>query len=248
MMRAHPRFRRFLSGTRPLLRRLRAWFHRPRMAISSTTSELSFTGNNSDSTAYALTGLRYDAATWLTVVQIDSSGDETTLTDGVEYNLGGTGSTGAGTLTSTTGNEIPATDTLRVTRNVPLTQATELENDVPLDHDGIETALDKGAMIDQDLDRRIDDKIGALVTNASMTSGSYATSFGWAVGSGYAEATFGGVGGLTATGAAFTAKGTGVYAITINCIDAGESIIISADGSVSIGSTIAANFRTALGI
>lgn len=245
MMRAHPRFRRFLSGTRPLLRRLRAWFHRPRMAISSTTSELSFTGNNSDSTAYALTGLRYDAATWLTVVQIDSSGDETTLTDGVEYNLGGTGSTGAGTLTSTTGNEIPATDTLRVTRNVPLTQATELENDVPLDHDALETALDKGAMIDQDLDRRIDDKIGV---ERVISSGSQAFVTGFESGSDYATATFGSFGGLVATGAVFAAKGTGFIAITINCIDAGESIVISADGSVSIGSTIAANFRTALGL
>lgn len=219
------------------------------MALSSTTTELSFTGNNSDSTAYALTGLRYDDAAWLTVVQIDSSGDETTLTNGVEFNLGGTGSTGAGTLTSTTGNEIPATDNLRVTRNVPFTQSTDLENDVPLDHDAVEALFDKLVMISQDLDRRLDDKLEAAINNlAPLAQGSNACYARWENGSNYTQATFGSFAGLTAIGADFSGKGTGVIVFNVSCNDISEALTIYADGSVSIGPTIAANIVTALGL
>lgn len=125
------------------------------MAISSTTAELTFTGNNSTSTAYALTGLRFDASSWLEVSTISSSGTVTALTLGTHYTIGGTGSTGAGTLTSTSGNAIPVSSTLRVRRATPRTQSLDLENGTAPDQPSLEAAFDKLTMISQDLANRV---------------------------------------------------------------------------------------------
>lgn len=127
------------------------------MSVSSTTSELSFTGNNSDATPYALTNLRFDDSSWLTAVQIDASGVETTLVEDTDYTIGGDGEAGTGTLTSITGSEIPATDTLRVTRNTPQTQLQDLTTTTKLPSATTEATLDKLCMMTQDLGRRVTD-------------------------------------------------------------------------------------------
>lgn len=124
------------------------------MSVSSTTASLTFTGNNSTSTAYALTGLRFDASSWLDVATISSAGVVTTLTLGTHYTLGGDGSAGTGTLTSTSGNAIPASATLRVRRNTPLTQGLDLVNGTAPDQPSLEAALDRLTLALQDASRR----------------------------------------------------------------------------------------------
>lgn len=146
------------------------------MSVSSTTASLTFTGNNSTSTAYALTGLRFDASSWLDVATISSAGVVTTLTLGTHYTLGGDGSAGTGTLTSTSGNAIPASSTLRVRRNTPLTQGLDLVNGTAPDQPSLEAALDRLTLALQDANRRttaleartmdaIDDSTATTVTD-----------------------------------------------------------------------------------
>lgn len=196
-------WQRFLTASAPFHRARKPGKVRP-MALSSTTSELSFTGNNSTSTAYALTNLRFDDAAWLTVTETDSGGTVTTLTNGVEFNLGGDGSAGTGTLTSTSGNAIPATSTLKVTRNTPATQTVDLENDVPLDHESLETQLDKQIMLVQDTQRAVSSNTSALAgfgTIATQDANSVAITGGSITGITDLAVADGGTGASTASGA-----------------------------------------------
>lgn len=121
--------------------------------ISSTTSSASFTGNASTSTPYAVP-FRFDANAWLTVERVTALGAVTSLTLGVDYTITGTGSTASASVV-TGGGAIPGTDTLRVTRNTPLTQTVSLTYAGQIPSATLEAALDKQTMAMQDLARRI---------------------------------------------------------------------------------------------
>jgi hypothetical protein len=117
------------------------------VAISSTLSTVSYTGNASTVTAYTIT-FRYDAATWLLVEQEDADGIRTTLTNGVDFTLGGDGAATTGTLVTTVA--VPATDKLIITRVTPGTQSLALSLNAPLPTPDLEAGLDKLVMQAQD--------------------------------------------------------------------------------------------------
>lgn len=123
------------------------------MSLDTTVSSLSFVGNASTSTAYALTDLRYDDPSWVVAYTVDADGAKTSLTLGTHFTLGGDGTGGAGTLTSTAGNAIPATSTLHVERATPQTQDLTLPLNSPVATPSLEAQLDQLVMVDQDLDR-----------------------------------------------------------------------------------------------
>jgi len=95
------------------------------MAISSQVSQLSFVGNGSLSTPYALADLRFDDNSWLTVEEIDEDDVITVLALGVDYTISGSGVTSSASII-TGGRAIPASSTLLVSRNTPLIQSAAL--------------------------------------------------------------------------------------------------------------------------
>ncbi len=94
------------------------------MPVSSQTSSVSYTGNASLSTPYAIT-FRYDDSAWVVVEEIDEDGVVTTLALGSDYTLTGNGVTTSGNVV-TGGGAIPATSTLRISRDTTLSQTLNL--------------------------------------------------------------------------------------------------------------------------
>ena len=122
------------------------------MAISSQTTTVSYTGNASTVTPYPVT-FRYDEAAWVTVQEIDLDGAVTTLALGSDYTLTGNGSTTTGNVV-TGGGAIPATSTLRITRDTSLTQTVSLSVNGTIPSAVIEAELDKLTMSHLDQKRR----------------------------------------------------------------------------------------------
>lgn len=123
------------------------------MSISSQTSTISYTGNASTSTPYAVP-FRYDDSSWVTVEKIDAAGVVTVLSLGTHYTLTGDGSATTGNVV-TGGGAIPNTATLRISRNTALTQTLSLVSNGRINTDALEAGLDKQTMALQDLERRI---------------------------------------------------------------------------------------------
>lgn len=140
------------------------------MAISSQTSSASYTGNASTVTPYPVT-FRYDADAWVTVEEIDEDGVVTTLALGTDYTLTGTGSTTTGNVV-TGGGAIPATSTLRISRNTALTQTLALTVNGVMPSTTIEAQLDKLVMSDLDQKRRQE---AALARSIRVPDGELAT-------------------------------------------------------------------------
>lgn len=135
------------------------------MALGSTTSSSSFTGNNSTGTAYTV-GFRFDADTDLTVTVTNAAGVITTLTDGVDYTLAGSGQ--AGTATFTTAVAYDNTNTVKCVRNSSQLQA--YTPSTPLDTTDLETAFDRTMMAVQDNRRDTDTKLDTTDIVDSLTS------------------------------------------------------------------------------
>jgi hypothetical protein len=118
------------------------------MSVSSSTSRVSFVGNNSTTTAYVVPFVFFDA-TDLSVV-VNTGGVPTTLVNGTGYTVtGGSGATGSLLTTAA----IPATSTVIITRSVPYTQLTSFTTGDRLPAASIEKALDKLTMSAQQLSR-----------------------------------------------------------------------------------------------
>jgi len=122
------------------------------MAISSQTTTVSYTGNASLVTPYPVT-FRYDASAWVVVQEIDEDGAVTTLSLGTDYTLTGNGAATTGNVV-TGGGAIPATSTLRITRDTALTQTLSLTANSAIPSATIEAQLDKLVMSDLDASRR----------------------------------------------------------------------------------------------
>jgi hypothetical protein len=122
------------------------------MAISSQTTTVSYTGNASTVTPYPVT-FRYDEAAWVVVEEIDLDGVVTTLSLGTDYTLTGTGIATTGNVV-TGGGAIPATSTLRISRNTALTQTVALAVNGVIPSATIEAEFDKLTMAQLDEKRR----------------------------------------------------------------------------------------------
>lgn len=116
------------------------------MSIESQTSSVSFDGNGSAVTAYAIP-FRFDDPAWLTATHIAEDGTETVLVDGDDYTLAGSN--------LTTAVAIVAEDTLRIDRNTPIKQTVETDSPAGAFITAVEAQLDRLTMAMIDLERRM---------------------------------------------------------------------------------------------
>jgi hypothetical protein len=120
------------------------------MAVQSDTSSISYTGNNSTSTSYAVPFVFLENA-HLKAIAKTSAGVETAVT---LTNHTGAGDVNGGTVR--TAVAVPATSTLTIFRDVPITQTTTYAEGGDFPAASHERALDKLTQITQQLDRGLD--------------------------------------------------------------------------------------------
>ena len=122
------------------------------MTVSSSTAKVSYSGNGSTQ-AFAVP-FYFLANSQLLVVLRSSTGAETTQVLGTNYTVTGAGVLTGGTVTMTAA---PASGTtLVISRNVPLTQETDLQPNDRLPAETLEQSIDKLTMITQQLDEATD--------------------------------------------------------------------------------------------
>jgi hypothetical protein len=119
------------------------------MAVQSDTSRISYAGNNSTSTSYAVPFVFLEN-THLKAIAKTSAGVESVVT---LTNHAGAGNVNGGTVR--TAVAVPATSTLTIYRDVPITQTTTYAEGGDFPAASHERALDKLTTITQQLDRRI---------------------------------------------------------------------------------------------
>lgn len=120
--------------------------------LSSTTTQQSFTGNASTSTAYAIT-FPLSSASDLVAIKT-SGGVSTTLTSGQFTFTPTTDSNGRITGGSVTTNPaIAGTDTILFKRVTPRTQTLNMVQGSRFSAEAVESALDKMTMILQEIER-----------------------------------------------------------------------------------------------
>jgi hypothetical protein len=119
------------------------------MAVQSDTSRISYAGNNSTSTSYAVPFVFLENS-HLKAIAKTSAGVESVVT---LTNHTGAGDINGGTVR--TAVAVPATSTLTIFRDVPITQTTTYAEGGDFPAASHERALDKLTTITQQLDRRI---------------------------------------------------------------------------------------------
>lgn len=136
------------------------------MTVSSSTAKVSYSGNGVTQ-AFAVP-FYFLASSQLLVVLRSSSGVETTQVLGTNYTVTGAGVLTGGTVTMTAA---PASGTtLVISRNVPLTQETDLQPNDRLPAETLEQSLDKLTMIAQQIDETFDRTLKFPVTDSSSIS------------------------------------------------------------------------------
>jgi hypothetical protein len=120
------------------------------MAVQSDTSRISYAGNNSTSTSYAVPFVFLENSHLKAIVRT-AAGVESPI---VLNNHTGAGDPNGGTVR--TAIAIPATSTLTIYREVPITQTTTYAEGGDFPAASHERALDKLTTITQQLNRRID--------------------------------------------------------------------------------------------
>ena len=121
------------------------------MAVTSATSSISYTGNNSITTSYAVPFVFLENAHLAATAKVTATGVESavTLVDHI-----GAGNTSGGNVR--TAVAVPATSTLTIFRTVPATQTTTYQEGGDFPAASHERALDKLTMLSQQAQRRAD--------------------------------------------------------------------------------------------
>lgn len=135
------------------------------MTIASSTGRIQYSGNG---TTQAFTVPFYFLAdSHLQVVLTSVASVDTVQTITTNYTVSGSGNPAGGTVTMIVA---PASgEKLTIIRSVPLTQSTDLVDNDPLPAEVLETALDKGIMIDQQIQEQLDRTIKVPVGAGSGT-------------------------------------------------------------------------------
>lgn len=120
------------------------------MAVQSDTSRIQYAGNNSTTTSYAVPFV-FQENSHLKAIARTAAGVETVVT---LTNHTGAGNVNGGTVR--TAVAVPATSTLTIYREVPITQTTIYQEGGDFPADSHERALDKLTYITQQLNRRVD--------------------------------------------------------------------------------------------
>lgn len=132
------------------------------MTVLSTTNRKSYAGDGV-TTSFSTSPVVFFDTTDLTVYAVvTATGAATTLTENTHYTV--TGGNGAAGTVNLAGGATPygapaAGYTLRIVRSLPVTQEVDLQNNDSSDAAVQEEAFDRGIMIDQQLDAKIDRSI-----------------------------------------------------------------------------------------
>jgi hypothetical protein len=120
------------------------------MAVQSDTSSISYTGNNSTTTSYAVPFVFLENAHLAATAKVTATGVETAVT---LTNHTGAGDPNGGTVR--TAVAVPATSTLNIFRTVPATQTTQYQEGGDFPAASHERALDKLTFISQQNERAV---------------------------------------------------------------------------------------------
>lgn len=120
------------------------------MAVTSATSSISYTGNYSTATSYAVPFLFLENSHLSAIAKVTASGAESVVT---LTNHTGAGDISGGTVR--TAVAVPATSTLTISRTVPATQTTSYAEGGDFPAASHERALDKLTMLGQQIARSI---------------------------------------------------------------------------------------------
>jgi hypothetical protein len=136
------------------------------MTVTAATAKISYAGNGS--TTPFSTVFRFLAnADLLVTLVVDSTGVETVQVLDTDYTVTGAGDA-SGTVTMTVA---PANgETLVISRNITITQATDYVENDPFPAETHETALDKLTMVAQQIDETVDRSITLPISTASDVS------------------------------------------------------------------------------
>ncbi len=143
------------------------------MTVSSTTNRKSYAGDGV-TTSFSTSPVVFFDTTDLTVYAVvTATGVATTLTENTHYTV--TGGNGAVGTVNTAGGASPygapaSGYTLLIVRNLPVTQEVDLQNNDSSDATVQEEAFDRGVMIDQQLDARINRSMRLADTDVSGAS------------------------------------------------------------------------------
>jgi hypothetical protein len=119
------------------------------MAVQSDTSSISYTGNNSTSTSYAVPFVFLENSHLAATAKVTATGVETVVT---LTNHTGAGNVNGGTVR--TAVAVPATSTLTIFRIVPATQTTSYQEGGDFPAASHERALDKLTLLTQQAERK----------------------------------------------------------------------------------------------
>ncbi len=136
------------------------------MTVSSSTAKVSYSGNGS-TTLFAVP-FYFLANSQLLVVLRASSGAETTQVLGTNYTVTGAGVLTGGSITMLVAP--PSGSTLVISRNVPLTQETDLQPNDRLPAETLEQSLDKLTMLVQQIDEATDRTVKYPLTDSTSIS------------------------------------------------------------------------------
>jgi hypothetical protein len=129
------------------------------MAITTTTSRVQYTGNNS-STVFAI-NFKFIENSHIVAELDDTAGTVTTLVLDTNYTLSGAGNDSGGTFTASVAP--PTGHILTIYRQVPLTQTSDLVLTGTFNSQTVEDMIDKNTQMIQQLDVGISATSGSLV-------------------------------------------------------------------------------------
>ena len=144
------------------------------MTIATDTARTGpYTGNSttgSDGTSvFAYTFKAIDEAHLVVTVTTTASGVQVVKTLTTHFTVSGVGDEGGGNVTMVSGQHPLATETITISRDVTKSQPTDLVNRGAVQPETLETALDRGVQMVQDLDEIVDRSVRFAVS-ANLTS------------------------------------------------------------------------------
>ena len=124
------------------------------MTISNQDARTGPYSGNGSTTSFAYDFKALDQAHLVVTLTVTATGVQTVQTLTTNYTVSGVGNESGGNIAM--GVAPTSAQTLTITRSVPLTQSTDLQNRGATQPSTLETAFDRGVQISQDLDEKLD--------------------------------------------------------------------------------------------
>ena len=137
------------------------------MSVSTSTSLVSYVGNNSTSTAYVVTFPFFDDTDLVVVKKLTATGVETALTLTTDYSVTGAGDPEGGEIVTVAA--IPNTYTVTIYREIPATQPLSYINADDFPAASHEEALDRLTYLSQQNVRKLDAGFQVSAASGSLS-------------------------------------------------------------------------------